>query len=73
MCARAAGFLVWVGSPILEFVSIEYGAGVIGSIIYVGIGALVIGGSPVYEAYTDLVTPTTEFWVGVSVLNLTRR
>lgn len=48
----------------LEFVPLEHGGNVIGSIMYVGMGALVIGASPVYEAYTSLVTPTVEFWIG---------
>lgn len=59
-----AGFLVWIGSPVLEFVPLEFGGNVIGSIMYIGMGAAVIGGSPVYEAYTSLVTPTVEFWIG---------
>ena len=59
-----AGFVVWIGCPTMEFVPLEHGGNVIGSVIYVGMGALVIGGSPVYEAYTNLVTHTAEFWIG---------
>jgi hypothetical protein len=59
-----AGFAVWVGSPVVEASTIEFGRQ-LGSVIYVGAGALVLYGTPLVEFYGPFDTRTTEFWVMV--------
>ena len=55
---------MWVGSPVVEGSAIEF-ARQLGSVIYVGAGAMVLYGTPLVEFYGPYVTRTTEFWVMV--------
>ena len=59
---KLAGFVVWVGSPVVEASVLEY-AFQLGSVIYVGAGAMVLWGTPLVEFYGPFVSRSTEFWV----------
>lgn len=55
--------MVFIGAPFIEGAAIEF-MRAMGSVIYVGIGALVLGAAPIIEWYTSLVSPSIDIWVG---------
>lgn len=62
-----AGFLTWIASPFIEAAAIEY-AFQLGSIVYIGAGAMVLWATPVVEVYGPRVSRSVEFWIMVRFL-----
>jgi len=59
--------MVWLAGPFFEASGIEHLA-VLGGLLFVGMGALVLGASPIIECNSDLVRYEVDidFWIGVS-------
>jgi hypothetical protein len=63
MASNPAGFLVWIYSPFVNMSGIEVFYGVGGS-IFVGLGAAVMGRSPLLE-FIPIVNLHVDFWIMV--------